>query len=156
MMKMIVTIVWVALLSLATVFAQGKDYTWKQHELSFSVPKTHTLKHHTSDAFESGNKLTQMKLYPYADASETAQGMVEKVASQRGLTIETKGGYNKNGLKGYWVRANSVKYPTQKFWVVGFTDAEKLTNYYAVVWWQKGNREAYKMAYDMVYSFNNK
>ncbi len=152
-MKSILMTVFVAVLSIATATAQWQDYTWEQYGLAFSVPSSHQLKQNKADAFESGDSKTWMELYPYHDASETAKGMIQKVAAKGGFTISNEGVYNSGGWNGYWVQATTSKWPTWEFWLIGFIDPNTSANFYSIIWWKKGNQSAYKIAYDMSYKF---
>ncbi len=133
--------------------AQTQLYNWSKYGVSFSIPKTHAIKKNLADEFESGDNLTWLQMYPYEDASETAKGMVENVAAGGGFSIESEGAYTSGGYDGYWVRATSETYPGWKFWLIGFIDPNSATNFYAIIWWKDGNSAAYKIAYDMSYSF---
>jgi len=133
--------------------AQTIKYNWEKYGVSFSIPSTHQLKKSTADEFESGDNLTWLQMYPFQDASETAKGMIEKVAGEGGYVIESEGAYQSGGYDGYWVRCKSESYPEWMFWLVGFIDPNSPTNFYTIIWWKKGDQKAYKIAYDMSYSF---
>jgi len=153
MMKSLLVTILVALFTVATASAQWQEYTWSQYGLSFSVPSTHQIKVNKSDKFESGDNMTWIELYPYNDASETAKGMIKKVAQQGGFSIYKEGAYNSGGWEGYWVECTTAKWPTWKFWLIGFIDPNSETNFYSIIWWKKGNQKAYNIAYDMSYKF---
>lgn len=157
MRKMLLSLLVVAFVSstfaVDSSFAQTTKYNWKKYGVSFFIPNTHTIKQNTPDAFESGDTKTWIEMYPYEDASETAKGMIEKVASNGGFNIEAEGAYESGGYDGYWVRCNTSKHPTWSFWLIGFIDPNSATNFYTIIWWKKGDNAAYKIAYDMSYSF---
>jgi hypothetical protein len=135
------------------LFAQTTKYEWKKYGVSFLIPNTHAIKKNTADAFESGDSKTWIEMYPYEDANETAKGMIEKVASNGDFNIEAEGAYKSGGYDGYWIRCNTSKHPAWSFWIVGFIDPNSATNFYSIIWWKKGDNEAYKIAYNMSYSF---
>ncbi len=135
------------------LMAQTTKYNWTKYGVSFSVPSTHTIKQNTADVFESGDANTWIEMYPYEDASETALGMVQKVASNGGFEIESEGAYESGGYDGYWIRCNTSQHPTWKFWIIGFIDPNSSTNFYTIIWWKKDNKAAYDIAYNMSYSF---
>jgi hypothetical protein len=136
--------------------AQTSVYTWEDYGLQFSIPDTHELKKNTADEFESGDESTWLELFPYKDSKETAQGMIEKVAANGGFTIQEKGKYTSGGYQGYWVKSESAEYPEWQYWLIGFIDPTSPTNFYAIIWWKKGDQDAYKIAWDMSYSFKKK
>lgn len=153
MKKIIVSFLMVALFAVSNLVAQTTKYDWKKYGVSFSIPNTHQLKKNTADNFESGDAKTWIEMYPYEDANETAKGMVEKVASNGGFNIEAEGAYESGGYDGYWLRCNTAKHPTWSFWLIGFIDPNSAVNFYTIIWWKKGDNGAYKIAYDMSYSF---
>ncbi len=136
-----------------SLFAQTTKYDWSKYGVSFSIPNTHAIKKNSADAFESGDSKTWIEMYPYEDATETAQGMIEKVASNGGFDIESEGAYQSGGYDGYWVRCTTSKHPAWKFWLIGFIDPNSAVNFYTIIWWKKGDDAAYKIAYNMSYSF---
>ncbi|TAG45868.1 MAG: hypothetical protein EAZ31_01050 [Cytophagia bacterium] len=143
----------VSTLSIGSLFAQTTKYNWKKYGVSFVIPNTHALKKNTADAFESGDSKTWIEMYPYEDANETAKGMIQKVAGNGGFAVEGEGAYKSGGYDGYWLRCNTKKHPTWKFWLIGFIDPVSATNFYTIIWWKKDDKAAYKIAYDMSYSF---
>jgi len=156
MKKVIITLLVVAFIgqiNLSKTQAQTTKYDWKKYGVSFSIPNTHTLKKNSADEFESGDSKTWLQMFPFEDASQTAKGMVETVAANGGFKAEAEGAYTSGGYDGYWVRATTDQYPTWKFWLIGFIDPQSATNFYTIIWWKKGDDAAYKIAYDMSYSF---
>jgi hypothetical protein len=135
------------------LFAQTKKYNWTKYGVSFSIPTTHEVKKNAADEFESGDDLTWIQMMPFKDSTQTAKGMIEEVAKAGGFTVEEEGAYTSGGYDGYWVRSTSSQYPEWQYWLIAFIDPNSSTNFYAIIWWKKGNDAAYKIAYDMSYSF---
>jgi hypothetical protein len=134
--------------------AQTTVYTWKKYGIQFAIPKTHEIQQNQSDAFESGDDLTWLQMFPYLDAEEpTAKGMIEKVAKTRNFSIEEEGEYTSGGYDGYWIKSKSADYPEWEYWLIGFIDPSSPTNFYTIVWWKIDNDKAYDIAYEMSYSF---
>ncbi len=140
-------------LGITTSFAQWTDYTWGDYGLQFSIPNTHTVKRNKADAFESGDNTTWIELYPYDDISETPEDMIRNVAERSRFSIEEEGEYNSGGWEGYWVQCASDQHPEWKYWLIGFVDPESESNFYAIIWWKKGNDAAYNIANEMSYKF---
>jgi hypothetical protein len=139
--------------SAKNMFAQTTRYNWSKYGVSFAIPNTHEVKKSSAEEFESGDATTWLQMYPFADVTQTAKGMIDEVVSSGGYTIENEGAYTSGGYDGYWVRCSSTQYPTWKFWLIGFIDPGSATNFYSIIWWKKGNDAAYKIASDMSYSF---
>ena len=134
--------------------AQTTVYKWEKYGIEFAVPKTHEILKNQADEFESGDNLTWLQMFPYLDVTEqTAQGMVEKIADEKNFTIEEEGAYNSGKYDGYWIKSKSEKYPEWEYWLIGFIDPNIPTNFYTIILWKKGDKDAYDIAYNMSYSF---
>jgi hypothetical protein len=156
MKRILVSVLVIALIGLFSsnnMHSQTVKYDWSGYGVSFSIPKTHEVKKSAADEFESGDDLTWLQLYPFKDASKTAKGMIEEVVSTGGFKSVEEGEYTSGGYDGYWMQCTSDKYPEWEYWLIGFIDPASETNFYAIIWWKKGNDAAYKIAYDMSYSF---
>ncbi|WP_375558603.1 hypothetical protein ACE193_12675 [Bernardetia sp. OM2101] len=136
-----------------TATAQTTLYNWDSYGVQFSIPNTHEIKQSSGTAFESGDNLTWLEMYPFKDYSATSKGMVQEIMNQKGYRAISEGTYESGGYDGYWVRCSTAKHPTWLFWVIGFIDPESDTNFYAIIWWKKDNQRAYDLAYNMSYSF---
>ena len=135
-------------------FAQETRYNWSDYGVSFSIPNTHKIKTNSADVFESGDNLTWLEMYPYKDASATAKGMVIAVAKeQTDMKILDEGAYKTGGYDGYWITCESASHPEWQYWYIGFIDPNSDTNFYAVIWFKKGNAKAKEIANKMSYSF---
>lgn len=139
--------------SAETATAQTTLYNWDSYGVQFSVPSTHKVKQSSGTAFESGDNLTWIEMYPFKDYSATAKGMIQTITTQNNYNVISEGAYKSGGYDGYWIRCSTSKHPTWLFWVIGFIDPESDTNFYSIIWWKKGNQRAYDLAYDMSYSF---
>jgi len=149
----LVMITFIAAITITSLSAQTVPYTWKKYGISFAIPKTHDVSKNSTDEFESGDEQTWLQMFPFTDGSETAQGMIEKVAAQGKFSIEEEGEYTSGGYDGYWLQCSSATYPEWQYWLIGFIDPASETNFYSIIWWKKGDDAAYKIAYDMSYSF---
>lgn len=135
-------------------FAQETRYDWSGHGVSFAIPNTHKIKENTASHFESGDNLTWFEMYPYKDASATAKGMIIAVAeSETGMHIIDEGSYKTGGYDGYWITCEVDSHPDWQFWYIGFIDPNSDTNFYAVIWFKKGNAKAQEIANKMSNSF---
>ncbi len=134
-------------------YSQEVVYNWEDYGVSFSVPKTHKLLKNTADEFESGDDLTWLQMYPFKDASVTAKEMVEGIVQSAGMKVMKEGAYKSGGYDGYWILSQSPKYPDWEYWYIGFIDPNSDTNFYAIIWFKKGNKKAYDIANKMSYSF---
>jgi len=150
--KSVMTLLLCSLLGL-TAQAQTTTYTWDYYGVKFAIPNTHEIKNSTSAEFTSGDNLTWLHMEPYKDYSETAKGMVDKIAAEQNYTILGRGAYHSGGYDGYWIRCSAATHPDWYYWVIGFVDPNSDTNFYATIWWKKGNQTAYNIAYNMSYSF---
>lgn len=133
--------------------AQTTLYNWDSYGVQFSVPSTHEIKQSSGTAFESGDNLTWIEMYPFKDYSATAKGMVQEIMNKKGYSAISEGAYKSGGYDGYWIRCATPQHPTWLFWVIGFIDPESDTNFYSIIWWKKDNQRAYDLAYNMSYSF---
>ena len=133
--------------------AQTINYTWDQFGVKFAIPQTHEVKNSTASEFTSGDNLTWLHMEPYKDYSETAKGMVDRIAAENNYRILGQGAYTSGGYDGYWIRCSADTHPDWLYWVIGFIDPNSDTNFYATIWWKKGNTAAYNIAHKMSYSF---
>jgi hypothetical protein len=134
-------------------FAQTSIYKWASYGASFAIPNTHKVKVNTAEAFESGDKNTWLELYPYKDETESAEGMIDKLLLIDGVKVSGRGEYTTGGYEGHWARCERESHPDWYFWYIGIVDPKTAVNFYAVVWYKKGDDAAYETASKMVYSF---
>lgn len=134
--------------------AQFTNYTWKDYGVSFAVPSTHKVQRSSGEVFESGDNLTWLEMYPYKDSEATAKGMISGIAdSEEGLTTMNEGSYKVGGYEGYWITCEVSKHPTWQFWYIGFIDPASDVNFYAKIWYKKGNVAAENLAKQMSMKF---
>ncbi|TAD97831.1 MAG: hypothetical protein EAZ97_11860 [Bacteroidetes bacterium] len=133
-------------------FAQTTVTNWKGSNLSFAIPNTHKLKSNTADAFESGDKNTWLEIYPYKDAAENSQAMIQKLVSEEGIKVASEGEYTTGGYEGYWARCEKASHPEWLFWYIGVVDPKTNHNFYAVVWYKKDDQTAQDLASKIAYS----
>jgi hypothetical protein len=134
--------------------AQVTRYEWSGHGISFAIPNTHKIKHNADDFFESGDNLTWLEMYPYKDASVTAKGMIMDVAkADPTMRILDEGSYKTGGYDGYWITCEENSHPDWQYWYIGFIDPKSDTNFYAKIWFKKGNSRAQEIANKMSTSF---
>ncbi|MFT5617730.1 MAG: hypothetical protein ACI85I_000955 [Arenicella sp.] len=133
--------------------AQTIKYTWKDYGVAFSIPTTHEVKNSSGSEFTSGDNTTWLHMEPFKDYSETAKGMVDKIVRKEGYQVSGEGEYHSGGYDGYWARCSATTHPDWLYWVIGFIDPASDTNFYATIWWKKGNSNAYNIAYNISYSF---
>ena len=134
--------------------AQFTEYTWKDYGVKFSVPSTHVVKQSTGKVFESGDKMTWLQMYPYKNSEATAKGMISAIVDDlNDVSILDEGAYKVGGYDGYWITCENSKLPEWQYWYIGFIDPKSDVNFYAIIWFKKGNAAAKKLANDMSYKF---
>lgn len=134
--------------------AQFTKYNWASYGVSFEVPSTHQVKKSNGDMFESGDQLTWLEMYPYKNSAETADGMIHAVIeTEEGLTTMNEGSYKVGGYEGYWITCEVSQHPTWQFWYIGFIDPASDVNFYAKIWFKKGNAAASELAKKMSMKF---
>ncbi len=141
------------LFSSQIAYSQETVYNWDDYGVSFSIPNTHKVLKSSSEEFESGDDLTWLQMYPFKDASVTAKEMVAGIVEEAGMKVMKEGAYKSGGYDGYWILSQSPKYPDWEYWYIGFIDPNSDTNFYAIIWFKKGNKKAYDIANKMSYSF---
>ena len=117
--------------------AQFQEYNWKDFKVSFSIPATHEIKASSATEFESGDNLTWLQMYPYKDETETAKGMILKVADEADVDILKEGAYKVGGYDAYWITCETAKEPEWQFWYIGLIDPKSDVNFYAIIWFKK-------------------
>ncbi len=130
-----------------------QEYNWKDFKVSFSIPTTHKIEANSDTEFESGDNLTWLQMYPYKDETETAKGMIEKVAKEAGVKIHDQGEYQVGGYDAYWITCESAKEPEWEYWYIGLIDPKTDVNFYAIIWYKKNNDAAGKIAEAMSLKF---
>lgn len=136
-------------------YAQFQAYEWEYYHLSFEIPKTHKIIANTADNFESGDDNTYLQLYPYKDITESPESMIKSVLDniEGGVKIFEEGDYEVGGYNGHWITCEINKYPEWQYWYIGFIDPASDVNFYAIIWYKKGNANAKNIANDMSFKF---
>lgn len=141
--------------SVQLTYAQETRYDWNDYGVSFAVPSTHKVLKSSGEEFESGDDLTWLQMFPFFDASVTAKEMIAGVVKEAGMKVVKEGHYKSGVYDGYWILSQSPADPEWEYWCIGFIDPYSETNFYALIWFKKGNKRAYDMANKIAYSFEH-